>query len=112
MREHRGDLIYDGNRRGAVFRSAAPTGMAPSDCGQVAPRTRLIALGHGCAVSQPGVLTWGALAPMAVQLGVIIEEAAILAGAIGGANGVPHHLLRASLERHAHFEAAGASKAG
>jgi L-ribulose-5-phosphate 4-epimerase len=73
------------------------------------PKTKAVLLANH------GVLAWAPQAPMAVQLGVIIEEAAqsaILAGPIGGANVVPHHLLHASLERHAHFGAAGASKTG
>lgn len=60
-----------------------------------------------------GVLAWAADSQRAVQLGVIIEEAAqsaILAGPIGGAKIVPPHLLHASLERHAHFERAGVAK--
>jgi L-ribulose-5-phosphate 4-epimerase len=60
-----------------------------------------------------GVLAWANDSQRAVQLGVIIEEtaqSAILAGPIGGAKIVPAHLLHASLERHAHFESAGALK--
>jgi len=73
------------------------------------PRTKAVLLANH------GVLAWAPQAPMAVQLGVIIEEAAqaaILAGPIGGAKVVPHHLLHASLERHARFGAAGTSKSG
>ncbi len=62
------------------------------------------------------VLAWAHEPQLAaVQLGVIIEEAAqaaILAGPIGGARVVPAHLLHASLERHTRFEKAGAVKTG
>ncbi len=61
-----------------------------------------------------GVLAWAPEAPQAVQLGVIIEEAAqaaILAAPIGGAVIVPHDLLHASQSRHAHFESAGTRRA-
>ncbi|HEY6875905.1 MAG TPA: class II aldolase/adducin family protein [Candidatus Dormibacteraeota bacterium] len=73
------------------------------------PKTKAVLLANH------GVLAWAPQAPMAVQLGVIIEEAAqsaILAGAIGGAKVVPHALLHASMERHEQFEKAGTSRAG
>lgn len=73
------------------------------------PKTKAVLLANH------GVLAWAPQAPMAVQLGVIIEEAAqsaILAGAIGGAKIVPAHLLHASQERHEQFEKAGTSRAG
>jgi L-fuculose-phosphate aldolase len=72
------------------------------------PKTKAVLLANH------GVLAWAPQAPAAVQLGVIIEEAAqsaILAGSIGGAKVVPAHLLHASLERHARFEEAGPSRA-
>ncbi|HET7339546.1 MAG TPA: class II aldolase/adducin family protein [Candidatus Dormibacteraeota bacterium] len=62
-----------------------------------------------------GVLAWAPDSQRAVQLGVIIEEtaqSAILAGPIGGAKIVPADMLHASIERHAHFESAGALKTG
>ncbi len=71
------------------------------------PKTKAVLLANH------GVLTWGPQAPLAVQLGVIIEEAAqsaVLASAIGGAKVVPAHLLHASLERHARFDKAGAAR--
>ena len=61
-----------------------------------------------------GVLAWAPDSQRAVQLGVIIEEAAqsaILACPIGGAKIVPAEMLHASLERHARFEDAGLVKA-
>jgi L-fuculose-phosphate aldolase len=72
------------------------------------PKTRAVLLANH------GVLAWAPQAPGAVQLGVLIEEAAqsaILAGSIGGAKVVPAHLLHASLERHARFEEAGTTRA-
>ncbi|MDQ6771633.1 MAG: class II aldolase/adducin family protein [Candidatus Dormibacteraeota bacterium] len=72
------------------------------------PRTKAVLLANH------GVLAWAPQPPLAIQLGVVVEEAAqaaILASGIGGAKVVPHHLLHASLERHARFEAAGAGKA-
>ena len=73
------------------------------------PKTKAVLLANH------GVLAWAPQAPLAVQLGVIIEEAAqsaILAGPIGGAKIVPAHLLHASLQRHEQFEKAGTSRAG
>lgn len=73
------------------------------------PRTPAVLLANH------GVLAWAPEPQRAVLLGVIIEEAAqsaILAGPIGGAKVVPAHLLHASHERHAQFEAAGAVKTG
>ena len=72
------------------------------------PRTKAVLLANH------GILAWAPAPATAVQLGVIIEEAAqagILAGAIGGAKVVPAHLLHASLERHEHFEKAGVAHA-
>ncbi len=72
------------------------------------PKTKAVLLANH------GVLAWAPQAPAAVQLGVIIEEAAqsaILAGSIGGAKIVPAHLLHASLERHASFEKTGTARA-
>ena len=72
------------------------------------PRTNAVLLANH------GILAWAPAPKTAVQLGVIIEEAAqagILAGAIGGAKVVPAHLLHASLERHEHYEKAGVARA-
>jgi L-fuculose-phosphate aldolase len=72
------------------------------------PKTKAVLLANH------GVLAWAPLPQTAVQLGVIIEEAAqsgILAGSIGGAKTVSADLLHASLQRHAHFEEAGTARA-
>ena len=60
-----------------------------------------------------GVLCFHETPAMAVQMNVIVEEAAqaaIYAGAIGGAKVVPPELLHTSHERAAAFEAAGTQR--
>ncbi|MBO0683535.1 MAG: class II aldolase/adducin family protein [Candidatus Dormibacteraeota bacterium] len=57
-----------------------------------------------------GVLAWHRTAPEAINVGVIVEEAAqsaIYAAGIGGAKAIPPELLHASQERAASFEATG-----
>lgn len=71
------------------------------------PKTRAVLLANH------GVLCFHKTPALAVQMNVIVEEAAqaaIYAGAIGGAKVVPPELLHASHERAATFEAAGTQR--
>ena len=61
-----------------------------------------------------GILCFHTTPALAAQINVIVEEAAqaaIYAGAIGGAQVVPHELLHSSHARAAAFEAAGTQRA-
>jgi L-fuculose-phosphate aldolase len=71
------------------------------------PKTRAVLLANH------GVLCFHTTPALAVQMNVIVEEAAqaaIYAASIGGAKVVPPELLHASQERAATFEAAGTQR--
>lgn len=71
------------------------------------PKTRAVLLANH------GILCFHTSPELTVQMNVIVEEAAqaaIYAGAIGGAKVVPPELLHASQERAATFEAAGTQR--
>jgi L-ribulose-5-phosphate 4-epimerase len=71
------------------------------------PRTQAVLLANH------GVLAWHRTGTQAVQVGVIIEEAAqsaIYAAGIGGARAISEDMLRASRDRAASFEAAGTQR--
>jgi L-ribulose-5-phosphate 4-epimerase len=73
------------------------------------PKTRAVLLANH------GVLCFHTTPALAVQMNVIVEEAAqaaIYASAVGGAKVVPPELLHASHERAATFEARGTRRAG
>jgi L-fuculose-phosphate aldolase len=72
------------------------------------PHTRAVLLANH------GILCFHTTAALAVQMNIIVEEAAqvaIYAGAIGGAKVVPPELLHSSQERAATFERAGTQRA-
>jgi ribulose-5-phosphate 4-epimerase/fuculose-1-phosphate aldolase len=61
-----------------------------------------------------GILCFHTTSALAVQVNIIVEEAAqvaIYAGAIGGAKVVPPELLHSSQERAAVFERVGTQRA-
>jgi L-fuculose-phosphate aldolase len=77
-------------------------------------RAALGAKAQAVLLANHGILCFHPTAPLAVQVNVVIEEAAqaaIYAGAIGGAQVVPPELLHASQARAAAFEAAGTRSA-
>jgi L-fuculose-phosphate aldolase len=72
------------------------------------PRTRAVLLANH------GLLCFHTTSALAVQMNIMVEEAAqvaIYAGAIGGVKVVPPELLHASQERAAGFERAGTQRA-
>lgn len=76
-------------------------------------RSALTAKTQAVLLANHGILCFHASPAMAVQMNVIIEEAAqaaIYAGAIGGARVVLPELLHASKERAAAFDAAGTQR--
>ncbi|HEU5442125.1 MAG TPA: class II aldolase/adducin family protein [Ktedonobacterales bacterium] len=76
-------------------------------------RSALSAKTQAVLLANHGILCFHASPAMAVQMNVIVEEAAqaaIYAGSIGGARVVPPELLHASKARADAFEAAGAQR--
>ncbi len=88
----------------------APYGARGSEQAVRHIKDALTAKTHAILLANHGVLCFHSTPAMAVQMNVIVEEAAqaaIFAGAIGGPRVVPPELLHASKTRAASFEARG-----